>query len=402
MEDSLKLAASAAIRSSSADLSELGSQIWQHPELKYEEHRAHSLLTDHLEGHGFTVERGYCNISTAFRATYGSGAPNLCVICEYDALPHVGHACGHNLIAELGVAAGIAIKAALEVWLAPPPHHPATDGAGGGGRSGRVTVLGTPGEEGGGGKLLLMRYRAFEDIDVVVMAHPAPSTIVRPLFNAVKELRVEYRANTGANALDAAVTAYNSVGLLRQQIAPACRVHLVIQDGGKHPGIVPESSLISCYVKAPNSAELSTLETRVRCCFESAAVATDCRVRVQQMNYVHANIRHNPVLASAFARNYGRLLEAGPGAEFADQSEMYGSTDMIRVSDKVPTLYPVFAVGSGREVNHAAEFAGVCDTPSAHASAQLVAEALAHTCVEVLVREGLRQEVWQSFEQAAE
>ena len=385
----LKLVASDAIERRAAELTSLGVQIWENPEFNYEEYKAHDLLTGYLEENGFSVVRSYTNIETAFRATFGDGAPNIAIVCEYDALPELGHACGHNLIAEAGVAAGVAVKAALQAL---PP-----------GSNGRVTVLGTPAEEGGGGKILLMKSGAFEDVDLVMMVHPAPRAVIRPVFNAVKELHVTYRGKAshaaaypweGVNSLNAAVVAYNAIGLLRQQMKPSWRCHLVIVKGGVKPNVIPDVSVLDCYIKAPNVGELCTLESRVRGCFESAATATGCKVEIKQMNYVHRDIRHNAVLAEKFAENYGKL-----GATFADKAEMYGSTDMIRISRLVPTLYPYFGIGSGREVNHSAEFVGVSNSPESHSKALQAAKAMAHTCVDVLATEGMMAKIKQNFDE---
>lgn len=390
--EALKSVASEAIDSRTAELNNLGVHIWENPELNYEEYKAHDLLTKYLEENGFSVDRSYTNMETAFKATFGEGKPNIAIICEYDALPEMGHACGHNLIAEAGVAAGMAVKAVLQVL---PPAL-----------KGRVTVLGTPAEEGGGGKILLMKSGAFKDVDIVMMVHPAPCTVIRPVFNAVKELHVTYRGKAahaaaypweGVNSLDAAVVAYNAIGLLRQQMKPAWRCHLVILKGGVKPNIIPDISVLACYVKAPDANELCTLESRVRGCFESASVSTGCKVEIKQMNYVHRDIRHNPTLAEKFADNYRRL-----GATFADKAEMYGSTDMIRISRMVPTLYPYFGIGSGREVNHSAGFVGVSNVQESHAKALQAAKALAHTCVDVFTTEGMMEEIRQSFEDQTE
>lgn len=442
---SLKSVALAAIESRVSELNSLGVQIWENPELNYEEYKAHDLLTSFLEGSGFSVERSYKSLETSFRAIFGSGRPNICIVCEYDALPEMGHACGHHLIAEASVAAGLGVKAGLEACP---------------GLEGRVTVLGTPAEEGGGGKILLMKSGAFEDVDLAMLAHPAPAAVVRPLYNAVKELHVTYRAKPprsvasygksahsagmcgktalsadkpadksadsagyrksshsadtcsygksshsatgygepavfpcdGENALDAAVMAYNAVAVLRQQMRPAWRCHVIILDGGTNPYVIPTVSVLACYIKAPDADELCTLESGVLRCFNSASMTTGCSVEVKQMNYVHRDIKHNKVLAGKFAENYKRL-----GAEFADEAEMYGSTDMIRISEVVPTLYPSFAVGSGAEVNHSMEFLRVSNLPEAHASALLAAKAVAHTCLDVLLTEELWGEVRESF-----
>ncbi|CAI8053805.1 Peptidase M20 domain-containing protein 2 [Geodia barretti] len=170
MAGALKEVASAAVQAAKGALGELSDKIWRNPELGFQEYKAHQLLTEFLEERGFKVERGFSGLETAFRATFGEGRPNVCVICEYDALPGIGHACGHNLIAEAGVAAGLGVKAALEKEGAP---------------TGTLTVMGTPAEEGGGGKIVLIDNRAFSDIDVAMMVHPAPYSVVRPGFIAV-------------------------------------------------------------------------------------------------------------------------------------------------------------------------------------------------------------------------
>ena len=234
MASNLKAVASASIDTHRDGLKDLSASIWSNPELGLEEHGAHKLLTDYLEEKGFAVELGYTGLETAFRATFGSGRPNVCVICEYDALPEIGHACGHNLIAEAGVAAGLGLKAALECEGAP---------------KGRVTVMGTPAEESVGCKIELIENGAFEDIDIAMMVHPFPETHIRPIYNALRVLRAGYTGKAahaaaypweGVNALDAVVAAYTSVSVLRQQMKPTWRVHSVITKGGAKPNIIPE------------------------------------------------------------------------------------------------------------------------------------------------------------------
>ena len=206
---------SAAVDYNKEELEELSVRTWSNPELAEEEYQAHELLTTYLEKNGFAVERSYTGIKTAFKATFVSGRPNVCVISEYDALPEIGHACGHNLIAEAGVAAGLGLKKALETSQ--------------GSIKGTVTVLGTPAEEGAGGKAILIKNGAFKDIDVAMMVYPFPDTLIRPIYNAVKALDFNYTGKAahaaaypweGVNALDAAVLAYNSVSVLRQQMKP--------------------------------------------------------------------------------------------------------------------------------------------------------------------------------------
>ena len=198
MATELKDVASVAVYAAQGELNKLSGEIWKHPELGFEEHKAHELLTSFLEKKGFSVERSF-SLKTAFRAKFGSGKPNVCVICEYDALPEIGHACGHNLIAEAGVAAGLGVKAALETSGAP---------------GGTLTVMGTPAEEGGGGKVYLVEDGAFRDIDIAMMVHPSLYSVIKPGFVAIASYTVSFTGKAvhaavapweGVNALDAAV-----------------------------------------------------------------------------------------------------------------------------------------------------------------------------------------------------
>ena len=249
MDNSLKTLASSTIDENTEELKTIGEKIWSSPELCYKEYKAHDLLTGFLEKKGFSVERSYTGIETAFRAIFGSGRPNVCVICEYDALPEIGHACGHNLIAEAGVAAGLGLKAAQELSNAP---------------KGRLTVMGTPAEEGGGGKEFLIQNGAFEDIDVAMMVHPTPYSAVSAIWNCISSLQITYTGKAahaaafpweGLNALDAAVMAYTSISVLRQQMKPKWRVHGVITNGGAKPNIIPEKTSMEYYIRAPNRSD---------------------------------------------------------------------------------------------------------------------------------------------------
>ena len=240
------------------DLNEVGSKIWATPELGFKETYAHEVLTDFLEKHGFNVDRGYAQLPTAFRATFGSGKPNLCIyvyICEYDALPQIDHACGHNLIAEAGVAAGLGVKAALQLPGAP---------------TGTITVMGTPAEEGLMGKVKMIRNGAFDpdDIDVTMIVHPGPANLLRGGYNARGGVTAEFIGQVahaagapweGRNALDALNVAYTSVAVLRQQMMPTWRVHSIITEGGTVPNIIPDKAVIETWIRALNLTEYVTL-----------------------------------------------------------------------------------------------------------------------------------------------
>lgn len=383
----LKAVASVAVDNSKAALFEVSDEIWRNPELGFQETRAHSLLTAFLEKSGFAVERSFSGLNTAFRATFGEGRPNVCIVSEYDALPEIGHACGHNLIAEAGVAAGLAVKTALEIGGAP---------------TGTITVLGTPAEEGGGGKQLLIDNGAFDDIDIAMMVHPATSTALMPKCLAVSFLRIEFTGKAahaaaspweGLNALDAAVMAYNSISVLRQQMKPEWRVHGVITNGGAKPNIIPEKSSMEYMIRAPDRIDLKLLVSRVRTCFEAAAMATGCQVEITNTAPSYDNLLSNEVIASLFAENMKYF-----NLSFAKTTKLSGSTDMGNVSHVVPSIHPKYAIGSSRESIHTRSFTNLTNTPASHEATLTMAKCMAHTCLDILSSDKLLQEVRDAFE----
>ena len=382
----LKQVATATIDSKSLELSGLGSEIHKNPELGSEEFKAHDLLTDFLETEGFFVERSYTGIETAFRATFGSGKPNVCVICEYDALPEIGHACGHNLIAEAGVAAGLGLKAVLES----------------GEVSGTVTVLGTPDEEATAKKINLIDNGAFSDVDFAMMVHPFPQSIVQPDFICSATIAIKYTGKAahaaafpweGVNALDAAVMAYTSISALRQQMKPTWRVHGVITNGGAKPNIIPEKTELEFYVRTPTKAELDQLHEKVTLCFKSAAAATGCQLEIVKPCEDFLDIIHNPTLSELYLKNVTELGEND--VTLTPNTSVVASSDMGNVSHIVPSIHPIYAIGSG-EVNHTREF-----TAEAHKATLTAAKAMAHTCIDVLTTDGLLEKIKHDFNSSA-
>ena len=369
------------------ELKSLSEVIWKNPELNFEEHTAHRVLTDFLEKEGFAVDRGFLNIATAFRARFGSGKPNVCVICEYDALPEIGHACGHNLIAEAGVAAGLGVKAFLEAS----------------GKQGTVTVMGTPAEEGGGGKINLINGGGFQDVDVAMMAHPAPFECAVSYTNARSWIHVDYFGKAahaaaypweGINALDAAIMAYNSVSVLRQQMKPSWRVHGIITNGGTKPNIIPEKTAMDFYVRAPQGDELLVLRSKVISCLEAAAKATGCEVEIVDKS-TFLDIISNQVLAKLYSTH---LEGAASVSRFVYEHRAAWSTDMGNVSYAVPSIHPSYFVGSGKEVNHSREFTSIANTAEAHDKTLVIGEAMAHTCTDVINGgEELMQQIKSEF-----
>ncbi|KAL3852164.1 hypothetical protein ACJMK2_015839 [Sinanodonta woodiana] len=345
--ENLKAIACAEIERMSGDLRILSNEIWTHPELGMEETKAHNYLTGFLEERGLQVERSF-KLKTAFRAVYGSAdaGPNLAVMCEYDALPEIGHACGHNLIAEVGVAAGLGIMAAIK---ASPKAI------------GKVTILGTPAEEGYGGKIDLIKHGAFDDVDVAMMAHPFPSSDPTPVMLARETLVVSFHGRSshaaaypweGVNALDAAVLCYQNIACLRQQIKPTWRIHAIFKKGGTKVNIIPEEAVLEVAVRAPTDAEYKQLRQKVVTCVEAAATATGCSMEYQTVDKPYSALVSNEILSRLYESNLASIHK-DDGPSF--RSGIYGSTDMGNVSRTVPSIHPHFYIG-GIAVNHTRDF----------------------------------------------
>ena len=285
-----------AVDSRADELRRIAREIHAHPELGYEEYEAHKLLTGFLEDEGFEVVRSAFGVETAFKAIAGSGSPTVAVLCEYDALPALGHACGHNLIAALGVGVGVALKDALE------------------GHQGTVIVLGSPAEErGGGGKVRLIEAGAFEGVDAAVMAHPstadraASMSLSHRLFNVEFFGKAAHAAGApwlGNNALDAMIQAFSALGLLRQQVPPSHRIHGIITHGGDSPNIIPEHTSALVQVRAPTRGEVEPLLARVLACFEGAALQTGCRFEYSWSGMGYEDLRQNPTLAASYQQHF--------------------------------------------------------------------------------------------------
>lgn len=388
MTDNLKARAIAEIEKYSSSLREISEQIWNNPELCFAEYKAHALLSQFLDSEGFCVDRSYLGVQTAFRATFGDGntRPNICVICEYDALPEIGHACGHNLIAEAGLAAALGIKAALETQGAPKVT---------------LTVMGTPAEEKGGGKIKLIEQNAFDAIDIAMMVHPAPFDLSKSTSLAVMQLEVIFHGKAahaaafpwnGINALDAAVIAYNNISLLRQQMKPTWRVHGIITNGGSKPNIIPEVAKMEYYLRAPTKAEVEELHSKVLACYDAAAKATGCTVEIPENFSLYENLLINPVFSSLYETNSVTL-----GTKFMKISEQCGSTDMGNVSHVVPSIHPLYSIGDGSQINHTREFTAVSNTPDAHSKTLTAAKAMAMTAIDILNTPGLLEQIKEAF-----
>ncbi|MFG1621781.1 M20 family metallopeptidase [Kribbella sp. NPDC049227] len=352
-----------------SDLEAMNGWLFENPETGYEEHRACGLLADFLAGHGFEVTPKAYGLETAFRATIGSGRLKVALCAEYDALPVVGHACGHNLIATtaLGAAHALApLVGELDVTL---------------------TLYGTPGEENRGGKAEMLAAGAFKDDDLALMVHPAPVDVLDPGFLAMAHLDVGFGGvashaamapDKGVNALDAMVNAYVAVSLLRQQIPDDARIHGVITEGGESANVIPAATRSEWYVRARRSSTLVGLLERVEQCFLGAAQATGCTSSVESAAPAYDDLVTDPVLSSYFrdaAARHGRTMRP------AHLGEVHGSSDMGNVSKVVPTIHPLLALGEGVP-NHDPRFAELTITDDGHRLLRDGAMMMAETIVD--------------------
>jgi amidohydrolase len=372
-----KTAAQAAFDGAEADLVALSHWIHAHPELKWEEQRACAWLGEALTGYGFSVQSGLCELPTAFEARAGSGPLHVVICAEYDALPGIGHACGHNVIAATAVGAGVALAAvADELGLT-------------------VRVLGTPAEEGGGGKILLLHRGAFAGAHLAMMAHPGPVDRAQPPIIAAQQWRIRYTGKEahasayperGINAADALTVAGVAIGLLRQHLRASDRVHGIVTHGGDAPNIVPAHTEAEYMIRAATLADLEVVRERVLRCFQAGALATGATVEVLPRQEPYAQMHHDPEIGTAYRRNaeaLGRTFEpVDPHAA--------ASTDMGNVSLVIPSIHPSIGIDSLPAVNHQPEFAAHCITPAADHALRDGALALAWTAIDCATDQAMR------------
>jgi len=369
-------------------LLDVSHRIHEHPELGYEEVYAHELLTAVIADEGVAVEPHAFGVDTAFAGRAGTAGPTVAVCCEYDALPGIGHACGHNIIAAAGLGAGLAAAALA-------------DQAGG-----RVVILGTPAEEGGGGKVRLIDAGAFDDVDAALMVHPAGGDLRSMNVIAIHRVRAVYHGKAahaaafphkGRNALDAAVLGYVNVAALRQHIRPNERIHGVFIDGGDKPNIVPARAEAEWYVRAGDLGRLEQLKERVIACLEAGALAAGCTMELDWQEPIYADMRDNLPMVDLYAANAGVL---GRSLATPDDSfSVVGSTDMGNVSYVVPSIHPMIAVSPAHISIHTPEFAGYARGPEGDAAVLDGAKALAMTIVDLWLQPGALAEATASFDE---
>lgn len=379
-----------AVENVAETLLQVSHAIHGEPELAFEEYFACELLSSTLRDNDLEVETGVYSLETAFETTINSeqDGPTVAVLAEYDALPQIGHACGHNIIATTALGATLALNAVAQSL------------------PGRVKLLGTPAEERGGGKELMARAGAFQGIDAALMIHPAGVNLATMPSICVAEVEVVYHGKSshasamphkGINALDGLLLAYQAISNLRQHIRSTERIHGIVQEGGAAPNIVPDRTVGQFYVRAANEIELAALKPRVQACFEAGATGSGCTVEVNWAGVDYLDINTNWPLAKRFRHHAEQL-----GREFIDDDQALkfgaGSTDMGNVSYRLPSIHPMLAVAPPDVVIHHPDFAGWARSEKGDSAVIDGAKALARTAAEYLLSPELQRRSRDAFE----
>jgi amidohydrolase len=379
-----KAAAREKLRATQSALIDLSHRIHANPELGFEERLASTWLCEMLADAGFKVDAGVCDLPTAFIASAGSGPLHVAICAEYDALPGIGHACGHNIIAATSMGAGIAAaKVADEAGLT-------------------VSVFGTPAEEvgDGGGKVLMLERGAFDGIHAAMMVHPSPVDTLDLSGTAISTFDVHYTGKEahaaaypelGINALDALTIAQTAIGLLRQHMRPTDRIHGIITHGGDVPNVVPAHTAARFMVRARTIDDLGEIRDKVFKCFEAGALATGSKLEIVGGTKPYAELHHDSRLSTLYARNAESLgrtffkLPAGTSGGF--------STDMGNVSLVIPSIHPTMGIASMPAVNHQPEFTAHCVKPEADQALMDGALAMAWTAIDLASDIALRHQL---------
>jgi amidohydrolase len=370
------------------ELIRIADTIHANPEIAFEEFESVALLSDTLEQNGFEVERGVAGLETAFVATLRGTArePWLALLAEYDALPGLGHACGHNLMGTASVGAGLAIKTVLPELV------------------GTVQIIGTPGEEGGGGKAIMVEAGIFDRVDAAIQFHPSDRNLTRRRSLASYKIQIEFfgqaahaaaRPDQGVNALDALILTYSGINALRQHLRDDARIHGVITQGGQAPNIVPDYTAAKFYVRAADTPYCSEVLEKVRACAEGAAQATGARLRFEEYAPRYEAMMPNPKLADLVEANMAALdIEVA----IPDLDERMGSSDIGNVSQVVPALQPYITIGPEGMGGHTIEFREAAASPAGHEGMIKAAKVLAMTAVDLLAVPTNMSEVKNAFQ----
>lgn len=380
-----------AVDAVSERLYEMSDWMYRHPEIGHQEKEAAKLLAGELERHGFAVTAPYATMETAFKAVYrGGDGPTIAIVAEYDALPGLGHGCGHNIIGTSAVGAAIGLK---EGWSDFP---------------GTLIVFGAPAEEGAvdnaGGKVILVENGAFEGVDAAMLVHPSNRSALGGTSNAREAMEITFKGrpahaagapHEGINALDAAIQTFNGFNALREHVKPDVRIHGIIKEGGIAPNIVPERAVIRMYVRSAEAAYLAEVVEKVKNCARAGALATGATVEFRRTANTYKNMINNCTMSCVFKRNLEALGEvvfpSGVGA---------GSTDMANVSHVVPAIHPYIGISSQKVVGHSQGMADATITEEGHKGLLFAAKSMAATAADLFADQALLSRVKREFDSA--
>ena len=368
------------------ELSGISKYLYENPELGDEEFKAVKLLTEYFSKNGFTVENSIYGLGTTFSAAYDSGkeGAHIALFCEYDALPQIGHGCGHNLISSMSVGAALGLKSVLDKI------------------GGKVTVFGTQAEETSGVKGVLAENGAFDDVTVAMMAHPNAVSEESGTSLALNALKFEYFGKAahaaaipekGINALDGVILLFNGINALRQHVTSDVRIHGIICQGGVAPNIVPDYAEAKFYIRSKDKGNLESVVAKVKECAEGAARMTGASVKISKFENSYDNLRTNNALSALFTANLRDLGET----EIKAASDGIGSIDIGNVSQVVPVIHPWIGVGDTSLIIHSKEFAEHTMTEMARATVNKGACALALTAYDVITSKENQEKIKTEF-----
>ncbi len=356
------------------ELCNVNDWMYENPELGFEEYKTSKYLVEFIEKYSSKVQYPTHELDTAFQITFGESGPLVVICVEYDALPEIGHACGHNIIATAALGAGLSLKElASELGV-------------------RVKLLGTPAEEGGGGKIVLLERGAFEDASCSMMIHPGFENVVNPTFTTIQQYTVEYfgkdahaagAPDQGINALDAQIQLFVNASTYRQQMVQSNRMHGVIRDGGYKPNIIPSYTKSEWYLRSLNGEGLVELEKDFHNFVNAAALATKCKVKISSPDYRYEEIVNNETLFNLYLEN---SLEVGRKMILQQDATRpgLGSTDMGNISKAFPSIHPMLSIDAVDAVNHQPEYAAATITKGGHKAIYDGAYAMGATIIDLV------------------
>ncbi|HBR18292.1 MAG: hydrolase [Deltaproteobacteria bacterium RIFCSPLOWO2_12_FULL_43_16] len=366
----------------------LSCDFYHNPETGLKEYKTSAACVNILREFGFKVDKGVAGLETAFKAVCGNGKPAIALLIEMDALPQIGHGCGHNISGIASIGAAIAVSKVI----------PKTGGS--------VVALGTPAEEIGVGKIAMIKAGVFEGFDAAMMAHPSSKRLVSRIFLGLIRLNLNFKGKPshasaypeeGINALDAVIQTFNSINAMRQQLRNDVRIHGIITDGGVAPNIIPEKASASFYVRAKDLDELYSVKERVLNCARGAALATGCELTIEEGADMNAPLKLNKALADIYRRQMEFL---GLKEDDFPMDKNAGSSDIGNVSQVLPTIHPHILLRKGINI-HTREFADATITEDGKNAIMEGAKCLALTAVELIIDKDALERVQRDFKGAA-